>query len=82
MLALGSIENSFIVSWVKLNHLKMPNSNHGISSPSVGLAESSWLLLAVGKFHKGGDGSLSQVFGCFEGGAALDKEPSIERVHK
>jgi hypothetical protein len=40
------------------------------------------LLLAAGNLHKGGDGSRGPFFACFEGGAALDKEPSIERVHK
>jgi hypothetical protein len=44
-------------------------------------SESSWLLLTVRKFHKGGDGSRGPFFGCFEGGAALDKEPSGFSVH-
>jgi hypothetical protein len=43
--------------------------------------ESSWLLLAVGKFHKGGDGSRGPFFGCFEGGVSLNKEPSGFAVH-
>lgn len=38
LLALGSKENSLIVSSMKLNHLKMQNLNHGISSQSVDLA--------------------------------------------